>query len=64
MPDGELDAVTVAGPGIRRLIAVELSAAEAIADDVVAVVRGETSALDAFATTFHIASPALQGVEL
>ncbi len=45
----------VAGPGIRRLIGGEITPAEAVAQDVVAVVRGEASWLDAFAATFHIA---------
>ncbi|KAB1866725.1 helix-turn-helix domain-containing protein [Microbacterium algeriense] len=55
LPDGEPDAVIVAGPGIRRLIGGEITPAEAVAQDVVAVVRGEASWLDAFAATFHIA---------
>jgi len=61
-PADDPDVVLVAGPGIRRLIAGELTAAEAIAEDVVAVVRGEESLLDSFASTFHIASYELQGV--
>lgn len=60
-PIGEPDAVIVAGPGIRRLIGGEISPSEAIANDIVAVVRGAESALDYFAATFHIASFALQG---
>ncbi|MGF6822981.1 DNA-binding HxlR family transcriptional regulator [Microbacterium sp. ZKA21] len=55
LPTGEPDAVIVAGPGIRRLIAGDVTPAEAIAQDLVAVVRGDESALDAFASTFHIA---------
>ena len=55
LPDGEPDAVIVAGPGIRRLIGGEITPAEALAEDVVAVVRGEESLLDSFADTFHIA---------
>ena len=55
LPDGDPDAVIVAGPGIRRLIGGEITPAEAVAQDVVAVVRGEGSWLDAFAATFHIA---------
>lgn len=55
MPDGEPDAVIVAGPGIRRLIAGAVTAAEAIAHDIVAVVRGDVRALEVFARTFHIA---------
>lgn len=53
--DGEADAVIVAGPGIRRLIAGELTPAEAIEQDVLAVVRGDVSWLDSFARSFHIA---------
>ncbi|GGM60102.1 winged helix-turn-helix transcriptional regulator [Microbacterium saperdae] len=56
-PAGDPDAVIVAGPGIRLLIGGELTPAEALAQDVVAVVRGEEAWLDSFATTFHI--PAL-----
>ncbi|MDF2506813.1 MAG: yodB 2 [Microbacterium sp.] len=55
MPEGEADAVIVAGPGIRRLIGGEITPAEALAQDVVAVVRGDASWLDSFAATFHIA---------
>lgn len=62
MPEGEPDAVIVAGPGIRLLIGGEITPAEAIAQDVLAVVRGDESFLDSFAATFHIASFELQGV--
>ncbi len=55
LPEGEPDAVIVAGPGIRRLISGEITPAEAIAQDVLAVVRGDESLLDSFARTFHIA---------
>ncbi|PRA78542.1 helix-turn-helix domain-containing protein [Microbacterium sp. MYb66] len=55
LPDGEPDAVIVAGPGIRRLIGGEITPAEALAQDVVAVVRGDESLLESFAATFHIA---------
>lgn len=55
LPVGEPDAVIVAGPGIRRLIGGDITPAEALAQDIVAVVRGEESWLDSFATTFHIA---------
>ena len=61
LPVGEPDAVIVAGPGIRRLIAGEVTPGEAIAQDLVAVVRGDESALDAFASTFHIAPLVAQG---
>ena len=55
LPPGEPEAVIVAGPGIRRLIGGEVTPAEAIAQDLVAVVRGDERILDAFARTFHIA---------
>ncbi|MFB4352376.1 helix-turn-helix domain-containing protein [Microbacterium sp. LS_15] len=54
-PQGEPDAVIVAGPGIRRLIAGAITPDEAIAQDVLAVVRGDVSHLESFARTFHIA---------
>lgn len=56
------DAVVVAGPGIRRLISGELTPAEALEQDVLAVVRGDVSVLDDFARTFHIAPLTVQGV--
>ncbi|KJL22221.1 putative HTH-type transcriptional regulator YtcD [Microbacterium oxydans] len=59
LPDGPPDAVIVAGPGIRRLIGGDITPAEALAQDVVAVVRGDTSLLDSFADTFHIARMAV-----
>jgi DNA-binding HxlR family transcriptional regulator len=55
LPEGEPDAVIVAGPGIRRLIAGEITPGEALAQDVLAVVRGDEAFLDSFARTFHIA---------
>lgn len=54
-PHAEPDAVIVAGPGIRRLIAGEITPAAAIAEDVLAVVRGDVAHLESFARTFHIA---------
>ncbi|WP_226530947.1 winged helix-turn-helix transcriptional regulator [Microbacterium paraoxydans] len=54
-PEGEPDAVIVAGPGIRRLISGEITPLQALAQDIVAVVRGDESLLDSFARTFHIA---------
>lgn len=53
-PLGEPDLVFAAGPGIRRVISGELTPAEAIDDDVLAVVRGDASLLERFAVTFHI----------
>ncbi|WP_396658106.1 winged helix-turn-helix transcriptional regulator [Microbacterium oxydans] len=54
IPEGEPDAVIVAGPGIRRLIGGEVTPAEALAQDLVAVVRGDEALLESFADTFHI----------
>lgn len=54
VPDGDPDGVIVAGPGIRRLIGGEVTAAEAIEQDLVAVVRGDASVLGGFAETFRI----------
>ncbi|VXB53077.1 DNA-binding transcriptional regulator, HxlR family [Microbacterium sp. 8M] len=54
LPAGEPEAVVVAGPGIRHLIAGDVTPAEAIAQDLVAVARGEERILDAFAQAFHI----------
>ncbi len=53
-PAGDADAVIVAGPGIRRLIAGEVTPEAAIDQNLVAVVRGNASALSTFARTFHI----------
>lgn len=46
------------GPGIRALIARELTPAQAIAGDVVRVVAGDPALLERFAETFHLPSPA------
>jgi DNA-binding HxlR family transcriptional regulator len=54
VPPGEPEAVIVAGPGIRHLIAGDVTPAEAVAQDLVAVVRGDLRILDDFAQTFHI----------
>lgn len=54
LPEGEPDVVIVAGPGIRRVISGELTPADALDEDVLAVVRGEASLLERFADTFHI----------
>ncbi|WP_424980938.1 hypothetical protein [Microbacterium sp. S308A+] len=58
VPEGEPEAVIVAGPRIRRLIAGEVTPAEAIAQDLVAVVHGEEATLDRFAQAFRIAAVA------
>ena len=55
VPPGDPEAVIVAGPGIRHLIAGDVTPAEAIAQDLVAVVRGDERILNDFAQTFHIA---------
>ncbi len=54
-PPGAPEAVIVAGPAIRHLIAGDVTPAEAIAQDLVAVVRGDERILNDFAQTFHIA---------
>lgn len=54
-PGGDPDAVLVAGPGIRLLIAGDVTPAHAIENDIVAVVRGDERMLDDFAAAFHIA---------
>lgn len=48
------DLVFAAGPGIRRLISGELTPAEAIDQDVLAVVTGDATLLERFARTFFI----------
>ena len=53
-PAGEPELVFAAGPGIRRVISGELTPAEAIDQDVLAVVAGEETLLERFAETFHI----------
>lgn len=63
-PPGDPEAVVVAGPGIRRLIGGEVTPAEAVAQDLVAVVRGDEGVLDAFARTFHIAPLVSAGAAL
>ncbi len=54
VPEGEPELVFAAGPGIRRVISGELTAADAIDQDVLAVVRGVGSLRERFAATFHI----------
>lgn len=54
VPEGEPELVFAAGPGIRRVISGELTPADAIDQDVLAVVRGDGSLLERFAATFHI----------
>ncbi|HWL78635.1 helix-turn-helix domain-containing protein [Microbacterium sp.] len=54
LPEGEPELVFAAGPGIRRVISGELTPADAIDQDVLAVVSGDGSLLERFAATFHI----------
>jgi hypothetical protein len=54
LPGGDPDLVFAAGPGIRHVIAGELTPAEAIDQDVLAVVSGDAGLLERFAMTFHI----------
>jgi DNA-binding HxlR family transcriptional regulator len=51
---GEPEVVFAAGPGIRRVISGELTPAEAIDQEVLAVVSGDAMLLERFAATFHI----------
>jgi DNA-binding HxlR family transcriptional regulator len=53
-PEGEADVLIVAGPGIRHVISGELTPADALDQDVLAVVRGDAMLLERFAATFHI----------
>lgn len=52
----DADLAFAAGPGIRRLIAGELSPRDAIATGVVEVQRGSGALLDRFASTFSLAA--------
>jgi DNA-binding HxlR family transcriptional regulator len=54
LPGGEPDVVFAAGPGIRHVISGEVTPAEAIDQDVLAVRRGDATLLERFAATFHI----------
>ena len=54
LPAGEPELVFAAGPGIRHIISGELTPAEAIDRDVLAVVSGDATLLERFAATFHI----------
>jgi DNA-binding HxlR family transcriptional regulator len=54
--DGPADLAFVAGPDIRRLISGELTPEQAIATDVVEVLRGRGALLHRFASTFHLAA--------
>ena len=62
LPGGEPELVFAAGPGIRRLISGELSPAEAIDQEELAVVAGDATLLERFAETFHIAQSGAPGL--
>jgi DNA-binding HxlR family transcriptional regulator len=53
-PAAAADLRFAAGPGIRRVISGELSAAAAIADGTVRVLHGDPALLTRFAETFHL----------
>jgi DNA-binding HxlR family transcriptional regulator len=54
VPPGEPELVFAAGPGIRRVISGELTPAEAIDLEVLAVVSGDATLLERFAAVFTI----------
>ena len=54
LPAKDPELVFAAGPGIRRVISGELTPAEAIDQEVFAVVAGDATLLERFAATFHI----------
>lgn len=54
LPAGEPDVVFAAGPGIRLLISGDVTPADAIDREMVAVVSGDGMLLERFAATFHI----------
>jgi DNA-binding HxlR family transcriptional regulator len=58
VPAGEPELVFAAGPGIRRLISGELTPADAIDLEVLAVVSGDATLLERFADTFRISAAA------
>ena len=62
LPAGEADLVFAAGPGIRLLISGELTPAEAIDREVLAVVSGDGTLLERFAATFHIDPTGFSGL--
>lgn len=51
---GDPDLVFAAGPGIRHVISGEVTPAEAIDREILAVVAGDAGLLERFAQTFHI----------
>ncbi len=54
VPPGEPELVFAAGPGIRRVISGELTPAEAIDLEVLAIVSGDATLLERFAVVFRI----------
>ena len=52
--EGDADLVFAAGPGIRRLIAGDLTPAQAVDEGEVHVLAGDHTLLERFAATFHI----------
>jgi len=54
--EGRADLAFAAGPGIRRLIAGQLTPDDAIATGVVEVLGGRSQLLERFASTFHLAA--------
>jgi len=54
LPDGEPEIVFAAGPGIRRVIAGDLTPSAALDEGVVQVLAGDATLLERFAATFHI----------
>lgn len=54
LPVGEPQLVFAATPGIRHVISGEMTPQDAVAADVLQVLFGDPSLLDAFARTFHI----------
>ena len=54
LPDGEPEIVFAAGPGIRRVIAGDLTPSAALDEGVVQVLAGDATLLERFAAIFHI----------
>jgi DNA-binding HxlR family transcriptional regulator len=54
LPSGEPELRFVTGPGIRQLIAGTLTAAQAVKQDVVTIVKGNLSLLERFTELFRI----------
>jgi len=54
LPEEEPDVVVAAGPGIRRVIARELTPEEAVEAGILHLIAGDPALLDRFAQTFYI----------